>query len=444
MNKKQWANFPFNPGKWPFFYGWMILLWGSMGIVMSIPGQTMGVSVFTDHLLANLHISRDQLSLAYMFGTIFSSFLLPWAGMLYDKIGVRPVAMGASIGLGIILLVLSKINVIVFDLLHFEQTVFIVIVMVLIFFMLRFFGQGVLTIVSRNMMAQWFDKRRGFATGFGNVFVSLGFSAAPIFLNKLIDIKSWDGAYLSLAIMVGIIFPFVILIFFRNKPEDSGLLPDGDYTMSERKKKLLFPVKKEFTLKEALNNYAFWVFALMLAMHGLYVTGITFHVISIFKEAGLPASEAITIFLPISVTAIIFTLFSSSLSDFIQLKYLLILKGFGAILSLLGLILLGQWPPAIYFLIIGTGIMSGLFSVITTVTWPRYFGREHLGAISGHATMLIVFGSSLGPILFSGSLTYFGSYETAGWICLGMYLLLVAGSIKANNPQLRIFNDGMR
>lgn len=162
--------------------------------MMSIPGQTMGVSVFTDSLLGSLHISRDELSFAYMLGTIGSSFMLPWAGRLYDRLGVRPTAVAAAIGLGLILVWLSNIDSLLSGWIAAQATTAIVITLFATFLLLRFFGQGVLTIVSRNMMVQWFDQRRGFATGFSNVFVSLAFSISPLFLFTLIEAYTWEGA----------------------------------------------------------------------------------------------------------------------------------------------------------------------------------------------------------------------------------------------------------
>jgi MFS transporter, OFA family, oxalate/formate antiporter len=71
----RFKNIPFSPAKWPFFYGWVIVFAGIVGIIMSIPGQTIGVSVFTDHLINALDISRVNLSMAYMTGTIMSGLL---------------------------------------------------------------------------------------------------------------------------------------------------------------------------------------------------------------------------------------------------------------------------------------------------------------------------------------------------------------------------------
>ena len=107
------------------------------------------------------------------------------------------------------------------------------------------------------------------------------------------------------------------------------------------------------------------------------------------------------------------------------------------------MIYLGE-PWAYYALIAGNGLMMGLFSVITTVTWPRYFGKRHLGAVSGQATMFIVFGSALGPVLFSTSFSQTGDYGLAGWICFIIFFLLVLGATRADNPQLRFAKDKSR
>ena len=55
----------------------------------SIPGQTMGVGVYTDYLILHTGLNRLEISMAYMTGTILSSLLLPTAGRLYDLWGSR-------------------------------------------------------------------------------------------------------------------------------------------------------------------------------------------------------------------------------------------------------------------------------------------------------------------------------------------------------------------
>ncbi|MFO8000995.1 MAG: MFS transporter, partial [Marinilabilia sp.] len=53
------------PSKWPFFYGYTIAVVGTIGIWASVPGQTIGVSAFTDPVKDALGLTRDQFSAAY-------------------------------------------------------------------------------------------------------------------------------------------------------------------------------------------------------------------------------------------------------------------------------------------------------------------------------------------------------------------------------------------
>jgi len=432
------ANWPFNPAKIPFFYGWAIILLGTLGITMSIPGQTMGVSTFTDSLIESLGMTRNELSFAYMCGTITSATFLTWVGRKYDTHGVRPIAILSSVGMAITLVFLSQVDVIQGLLPSFiSGTIGNFIIMYIGFASLRFTGQGALTLVSRNMMMKWFEKRRGFAMGFANVITALTFSSAPVFFEMLISDYGWKDAWVILAIISGLCFPLIVLLFFRDDPEKSGLKPDGNF-IEKAAKKNRFPVVQQYSLKEAMGTTAFWVFSLMLTMQAFYWTGFTFNIVSIFETDNYARSTAISIFLPSSVIAIIVTLSVSSLSDYIKLKYLLYVMGIGSITAILGLIYLDQRHWMLYVLILGNGIMLGLYGVILSVTWPRFYGKLHLGAISGRAVTFIVLGSAVGPIVFSESLAITGSYDGAGWLCFVLFLTLTIAAKWANNPQEKL------
>lgn len=437
MPQTKYAKFPFNPANWPFFYGWVVIVVGTLGILMSIPGQTIGVSTFTDSLIDVLSINRDQISLAYMIGTVLSSFLLTGAGKLYDTHGVRLVAGIGSFALGLSLIVLSQIDVIISAIGIVGDAVLVVMVMIVGFSFIRFFGQGVLTLASRTMMMQWFDARRGFATSFSNVFTALGFSAAPFYIEMLIQGYSWNGAWLIMGIIATCIFPLVVMVFFRNNPNDVGLLPDGG-KVAKKVKKLLFPVIKEFSVSEVRKSLIFWVYALFMAMQALYITGFTFHVVSIFDTVDMSRSTAIDIFQLMAVTSVVTSLLFGWVSDYIKLNILFYCKGAASIIALMGLVFLGSYDIAYYMLVIGSGVMTGLYGVVTAVTWPRLFGKLHLGAISGFCMTIIVFGSALGPMLFSLSKSQTGDYVLAAWITLAMFVGLTVLTAFVENPQIKL------
>ena len=98
---------------------------------------------------------------------------------------------------------------------------------------------------------------------------------------------------------------------------------------------------------------------------------------------------------------------------------------------------LGNLDNGFYYIsyIVGNGIVSGLYNILMAVTWPRFYGRENLGRITGFVMAIIVFASALGPVLFSLSSTFLGSYRFAFFGLAGLVIIILFFSYKANNPQ---------
>ncbi|QGY47152.1 MFS transporter [Maribellus comscasis] len=435
--KTQLNNFPFSPNKIPFFYGWIILFASTVGVLASAPGQTTGVSTFTDYLIDAIGISRTQLSTAYMVGTIGSSLVLTWAGKMYDKYGARWVGMIVAVALAFILIFLSQsdriINFFVSDINSGFYIGFAVAVLMILFFMLRFSGQGVLTMVSRNMLMKWFVARRGFVNGISAIFVALGFSVAPLTFDMLIQGTSWRMAWLLMAAFIGIFFVLFVFLFFRDNPEDLDMIPDGEKHANKEHDVIIKPFK-QFTLSEAKKTMSFWLFSIPLAMYALYITGFTFHLVSIFENAGLSREKALAVFIPVSVISVALSLGGGWVSDRIKLKYLLYLIFIGEILAL---VCLANLNGGIFYFgfILGNGIASGLYNVLMAVTWPRFYGRENLGRITGFVMSLIVFASALGPMLLSFSFLKTGNYSIGFYVLALIILAALFLAYKADNPQ---------
>lgn len=423
------------PERFPFFYGYIIVIAGTLGVVASMPGQTVGVSIFTDPVKEALGLTRDQFSLAYMLGTLMSSFLLGRAGVWYDLYGAKVVSFWATIGLMFTLVFCScsaVVSTAIQDVAGYSHWAFPFAVMVFSFFLLRFSGQGVLTMASRNMIMKWFDKRRGRVNALSGIVRSFGFSSSPLVFSVLIDDMGWDGAWQYIAIVLAFFAGF-ILLFFKDNPEDYGLIPDGRVIESGSSDEMQNK-KQQYTLAQARQTRAFWMYSFILSFNAFFMTGLTFHVVSVFKFAGFDRDAAISIFLPMSIVAILISFIFNALSDWVKLKYLLFTMIAGGYIVIFGLISLAE-PWGIYLLVAGGGILGGLFSVLMAITWPRFYGREHLGAISGKTMSMLVFASAIGPYLFSVFNEYFGNYTGVGWLSIGILIFITVGSLKAENPQ---------
>jgi len=437
LPSRPFRSFPFEPSKFPFFYGWIVLGAGTLGILASSPGQTAGVSAFTDPLISALGVTRNQISLAYMIGTLTSAALLSKAGRAYDRFGARRVGSMAAVGLSLTLLLVSfsaQVSTAIAGLLGVSAPLVGLVVIAIGFFLLRFTGQGVLTLSSRNMVMEWFEARRGFANAIMGVSISFGFSAAPRFFNDLVVYSGWDGAWRLLAVMIAAV-AVVLVIFFRDTPEAHGLEPDGGAVAIRRTPHPESVGAADFTLSQARRTYAFWVFALCLFLGALFLTAYTFHVVSIFRESGYSAARAVSIFLPASFVAVFVQFLGSWLSDRIKLKYLAVVQSAGMVVLAVGLYALRLGGPLL-LVIVGHGLMQGMFGITSNITWPRFFGRKHLGAISGFASALTVAGSAIGPLMFSSLNSLFQTYAVPAAICGGIAALLFVAAFRADRPVL--------
>ncbi len=427
--------------KFPFFYGYIIIAGGTIGVLLSAPGQTVGISVFTDFLIRDLNISRESLSLAYLIGTLLSSFLLTYAGKFYDKYGARITSMLAGFFLGLSLIYMSfltKTAEFIRSISSESYVTLLIFASIAIgFFFVRFFGQGTLTMSSKNMVMKWFEKRRGLASAIMGIAISFGFSYSPKIFDDLIKNYGWQTTWQFIGIFIGSIFVLFTFLIFRDNPNAYGLLPDGYKITTTRENAPKFKPSKDFTLAEARSTFNFWIFNLTLSLQALYITALTFNIVDIFTKTNLSREDAILIFLPVSVIAVTFQLVGGYLADFIKLKYLLIVQLLGMLISMVGLIFLSDGIP-LYLIITGIGIASGLFGVISTVCWPRFYGTKHLGEISGFSMSWIVAGSALGPYIFSLLSDLNGSYSSSGILMAIICVILLGLSLLIKNKNVSV------
>lgn len=434
----KWTSVPFCPARFPFFYGWVIVAVSTLSIVCSIPGQTAGVGVFTDYLIEALGTSRSHLAIAYLIGTITSGLILPIAGKLLDRIGVRLMSVLSSVGLGISLLVLSqvgRINAALSSLVSWAAMP--VAVGAFAFLLIRFFGQGNMTMVGRVAMGKWFNHWRGIATAIAGVPIAFGFNAAPWILNKLIQAAGWRQACWILAGGIGIGMALLGGLFFRERPEDCGLVMDGKAVDPKNTQKNdIYIVHKQFTRSEAIRTVSFWAFSLGLATHSLIITAIAFHITDIGAEMGKTHDQALKMFLFSSFISIPTRFLISYFVDNTALRLRWVLLSMAATIGsyTFGLMYFdttaGLWITTICF-----GMSGGIFGVLLNVAFPRYFGRDHLGAISGLNMSILVIASAIGPTLFSLVKDHLGSYRSAAATVLILPAAVLLLSFFTRNPQ---------
>ena len=199
-------------------------------------------------------------------------------------------------------------------------------------------------------------------------------------------------------------------------------------------------MKREKNLHEKKPGMiSFWAFALGLSTIALIYTAITFHIDTIGAWKGFDRNEAFALFVPLSFFSIAANLVSSWISDIIRHKWQLLFMMLAQSVALVSMIYLDHKIGLILFIVF-QGTAGGMFGALAAVVFPRFFGRKHLGAISGLNMSVMVFASAVGPLLFSALRIITGSYTTVLYASLLMPVTVFILALRVENPQEGIKN----
>ena len=403
-------RWPFDPIRIGIYYGWVVVVAGTIGMIASLPGQTAGVSVFTDELTASTGLTRLQLAVAYLIGTGTSGFLLPRGGRAIDRYGARVVALVATMGLAGVLVGFSFVGPM--------NLVVGMIVMSIGFGLLRFTGQGLLTLSSRTMVAQWFDRRRGLVTSVANTFVSFAFAASPALLLAVIDLSGFRSAWRLLAVGLVVVIGSLVVLLYRESPETSGLVIDGGLAeTTDDGAPVLIGTDDDLTRDEAVRDLRFWAITAPIAALSSTATALTFHIVDFGAEVGLTDDEIVRIFVPIAFVAIPSTLIAGWLVDIVSPLKLAAAMSIAQLVMYATITQLDS-PAFAVVAIAAWGISQGCFAPLTSAALPRLFGRRHLGEIAGAQMSALVIGSAIGPAFFALVQSVTGGYDAALWISM--------------------------
>jgi MFS family permease len=384
------------------FFGWRMVAFAAITGAMTGPGQTIGVSVFIDHFIDDLGISRSEVSTAYLVGTLGAALVLPLIGNRIDRIGVRRAMTMIAIAFGIALVGMAGVNGLI--------------ALMVGFFAIRLFGQGSLTLASTLAVTHWFDRKRGLALGIAATVMSILMSLVPVFLNVVIEAYSWRTAWIVAAVLVWVIVIPIAQWGLIDRPSDVGQYPDGVAPIADGGSSVV--IAPSATRGEAIRTSRFWIVVISSATVGLLSTALNFHQISMLGDAGLSATEAAAMFLPQVIGAAIAGVFFGYLADRLTGRILIpMVMGILAVSLLLTLVLAPGTAVILYA--ISLGAAGGSSRTVTSTLLPRWFGVGHIGAIQGTATLVGVASTALGPVMFSIARDVTGSYGVAAaWFAL--------------------------
>ena len=425
--------------KSPVYYGWIVMGVGTLGLIMTSPGQSYVVSIFIEHFIADLGISRSLLSSLYMGATLLGSMGLPFVGRLIDRHGSRKTVTMIAFFFGLACVFMG-----------YAQNA---VMLGLGFVAIRFLGQGSLGLVSMNVINQWWIERRGLVMGISGFCVALlGLGLFPVAINFLIPELGWRTTFILQGILLSAGMAPLGYLLYRDKPEQFGLHPDGNgplerdgasarISTDENVTSSTYVAREvNWTLGEAIRTPAFWVLAGSAGTIAMLTTGVVFHLVSIYADQGLDANTAAATFIPLSITMGLFNLGGGVLADRIPARFVLALA-LGCLVGALFLstVLSGSFLTLLFGITMGA--VLGLYRVIMSVLWANYFGRLHLGSIIGLAQTIAVASSSLGPLPLGVVHDATGTYNTVLLWAAVLPLLFGIANLFVGKPVKELASD---
>lgn len=377
--------------KSPIHYSWVILVAGTIGSALTIPGQTVGVSVFLDFIIDDLGLGRSAVAAVYTVGTLTGSLALPFIGRAIDRFGPRRSVLLIGFGFGLACVFMGLVG-----------SLFALAVG---FALIRGLGQGALSLVSMHSINLWFVRRRGFAIGLAGLGMAIATATMPLVIDRMIGAFGWRMAYALLGVIVAAVVLPVGGGLFRFAPERYGHEPDGKKFEGAEPASVS---ERNLSLGEARRTVTFWLYAVGTFITGMFGTGLVFHHFSIMESVGRPI--AATVFVSFGIAQAISHFGTGWLLDRVQPRLLLgVAQASMAAVMLLATHVTAGPTLIVYGLLFGT--MQGMSGAITSTVYPHYFGRAHQGAIKGVISTIGVAGTAAGPLLLALGFGASGSYR---------------------------------
>jgi MFS family permease len=272
-------------------------------------------------------------------------------------------------------------------------------------FLVRFFGQGLMTHTSSTGIAKLFDEERGKALAFtslGHPFAQL---ILPFLFVFLTGIFNWR---ISLVLLVLLSVIMMLPLIFYISPEEES--KDGQSNGAEKKRGNHFLLSRRF-----------WQIAVNIFVIPFLSTAIMLYQYTIADSKGWDASWVIFSFSFFAVFNGLSMFFSGGLIDrFSGVR----LFPYYLLPALAGFVVMTffdhQWIYPVFYGLLG--VSSGLGSTIKTAVQAEVYGTAQLGEVRSYLSTIMVLGTAAGPPLLGYLLDIRWSME---YIMSGAAILLL-------------------
>ena len=367
-------------------------------------GQTYFISASVSEWQVAFGLSHGEFGRLYMFATLASALCLPFVGRLVDVVQahrivavVAPVLAGASLLAG------------------YASSVPMLVAAV---FLLRLFGQGMMTHIALTTTGRWFVAERGRAISLvvlghqgGEATIPLAFAAITIAYGYRVG---WVAAAVAL-LVIGLPFAY----WAYHKPR----VPHGQLSTEKKRS----PEVRSWTRREVLRDPIFWILLTGVLAPAFIGTTIFYHQNYLTALHDWPPQLFATSLLVMALTTVGFALLTGAAID--RFGATVVLPFFLLPLASACFALAYSGPEITLFIVmVLLGISYGISSTLFGSLWPEIYGLANLGGVRSITVSAAVLATAIGPGL-TGTLIDRGMDLPAQMMFFGIYCLLAAGAM---------------
>jgi MFS family permease len=416
--------------KLPFYYGWMIVAVVFVTMAIGVNART-AFSLLFPPIITEFGWDRGVTAGAFSFGFIVSAVMSPLIGRLMDRTGPRGV-----MELGVVLMgggmLLAPLTTQPWQL---YLTIGVLVGAGSV--CLGYSGQSL-------FVPNWFVRRRGLAIGIAFAGVGIGSVTLLPWVQHMIEQTGWRTACTAMGILIIVVLAPINLLLHK-RPEDIGLLPDGDPAPTAMSAKsvsnVVDPVwaATDWTLSLALRTARFWWIAIGYFC-GLYIWyAVQVHQTKFLLDIGFSPTVGVWALGVVSLLGIPGQIWLGHLSDRIGREWVWAISCFGFAICFAALVALKYAPSLwlVYLMVFTQGALGyGLTSVMGPVVLEIFQGK-HYGSIFGTIMLAALAGGAAGPWATGLLFDFTGNYTAAFAVGIAVSLLSAVAIWQASPGKVR-------
>ncbi len=397
----------------PFFFGWVIIAVAFVTVALGVTART-AFSLMFPPIVDEFGWERGLAAGAFSFGFLVSAVVSPFIGRLMDARGPRFV-----IEMGVLMTTAGLLSA---TLIATPWQLYATLGL------LVGTGANCMTYsVHSQFLPNWFVRRRALAIGIAFSGVGVGSMVILPWLQSVILHAGWRSACWTLGI-VTIVVLLPINLIVAKRPEDLGLLPDGERlgpgAAAKKKSNVVDPkwASVNWTVGRAVRTARFWWLMLGYFCGGYVWYAVQIHQTKYLVEIGFSPMQAAWSLGLVAMVGIPGQIVLGALSDRIGREIVWTISSAGFAICYAALLLLGASPtqPLLWLMVLSQGLLG---YAVTSVMGPivaEIFEGKQFGTIFSLTMTSLIGGGAAGPLVTGVLHDLTGTYTVAWWIGIAL------------------------